>query len=460
MLDKDRERVALFRFGVISDLVTGVVPDGQREAIIQHKSGQLWEIPGKGEGKVGRSTIRDWVQLYQQGGLQALEPTVRSDRGQSRALRAQLAEQIVQLREDRPSRSVQTIVKILHQQNALAAGEKLAPSTVYRLLRDRGLSGRRRASQPATDRRRFSFAHAGDLWQADAMHGPQLRVPGIGRQRKAYLIGIMDDATRMVAHAAFCWQDSLNNFLSVFKTALLRRGIPRRLFVDNGRSFSNLQIERICAELGIALIHARPYSSQSKGKIERFWSTVRSGFLPEVDLGGINSLDSLNQLFMTWCELDYHRTPHRGLEATMTPLDAWMKQVATVRQVDGGVDLDTIFLHSADRRVYDDRTVHLLGRIYEAPAELCGLKVQLRYDPEHPEQAIRLFCKGRPVGEARPLDAVANSRVRRERPQGLQVSANAPSPKVRYVQLLARNSAPADEVAGSTPEADKEKGGV
>jgi len=452
----DEEKVALFRYGVISDLVTGQVRSGHRERWIREKCKQLWDIPGKGVHRIGRSTIRDWINMYEQGGFEALRPVPRRDRGQCRKLRAEVVERIVQLREDRPTRSVPTILKIVAHEGLIGPGDRIAPSTVYRLLKARGLSGRRPDGREGVDRRRFVFPHAGDLWQADAMYGPYLTLPGRKRKARTYLIGLMDDATRVVPHAAFFASENLYSFLAVFRAALAKRGIPRRLFVDNGKAFTNLQIERICAELGVALIRARPYSSQSKGKIERFWATVRARFLTEVDLDGIEGLDQLNRLLWAWLEMDYHRTPHRSLENRSTPLDAWMRQADCLRTVDGRIDLETIFLHTAERRVYDDRTLHLHGRLYEAPAELVGTKVQVRYDPERPEAPIRLFHKGRQVGTARCVDPLGNRFVRRQRPDSGSPGHRRPAQKVHYVELLAKK-VDSEQDTGDPPDDEKEQ---
>jgi len=83
-------------------------------------------------------------------------------------------------------------------------------------------------------------------------------------RRKTYLIAFLDDATRVVPYCAFTFAENTQAFLPVFKQALLRRGIPQRLYVDNGANYRSRQLALVCARLGVALIHARPHQPQGK----------------------------------------------------------------------------------------------------------------------------------------------------------------------------------------------------
>ena len=300
----------------------------------------------------------------------------------------------------------------------------LAPSTVHRLFSRGGLFDKK--PPDGADRRRFAFRDAGELWMSDVMHGPKVR---LGRsRRKTYLIAFIDDATRVIPFAAFATAENIQAFLPVFKNALIRRGLPQRLYVDNGAAYRSRQLVLICAKLGVALVHARPYQPAGKGKIERYFRTLRAGWLNHLDAQALDSLQTLNRSLWAWIEGEYHNTPHRGIEGR-TPLEQWALASAAVRYPDATLDLDDIFLFEARRRVHKDRTVSLNGRLYEVDPLLVGQRVILRYDPEAPPtRPLDVVHDGKPAGKATRLDAYANTAVKRGYPSR-QIEADDPAPE-------------------------------
>ena len=247
------------------------------------------------------------------------------------------------------------------------------------------------------------------------MHGPSVTLAGSRTRRKAYLIAFLDDATRVVPYCAFALAESTQAFLPVFKQALMRRGIPQRLYVDNGANYRSQQLALVCAKLGIALIHARPYQPSGKGKQERFFRTVRAQLLPTLSDADTASLEALNRRLWAWVETEYHHHPHRGLDGD-TPLDRWAAGRAP-RLPEPDLDLDALFLFEAKRRVQRDHTVSLNGTAFEVDAALVGQTVTLRYDPSTPAgRGIEVWHEGRLVVYAKPVDAYANCFVRRRRP--------------------------------------------
>ncbi len=196
---------------------------------------------------------------------------------------------------------------------------------------------------PSTkDRRHFAYQKAGELWMSDVMHGPAVVVSG-RRKQKTYLIGLIDDAIRVVPYGVFALSESTSAYLPVLRQGVMRRGIPLRLYVDNGAAFRSHHLALVCARLGITLIHARPYQPAGKGKQERFFRTVRMRFLPTLGPADLGSLDALNRRFWAWVEGEYHRAPHRGLD-DMTPLDAWAMRSGDVRAAGPEFDLTQMCL--------------------------------------------------------------------------------------------------------------------
>ena len=409
MTDPDddlRQAIALFRYGVIADLVhlpLGTKGIGDK---LRDKAGQPYTIPGTDRTRVAADTIRGWIKLYRDGGFDALYPKPRTDRGQPRRLPPEVAERLVALKTENPACSVRIIIG---KARAEGIDQPLAPSTVHRLFSREGLFDR--APPDGADRRRFAFRDAGELWMSDVMHGPKVRH---GRsRRKSYLVAFIDDATRVIPFAAFADAENVQAFLPIFKNALIRRGLPQRLYVDNGANYRSRQLALVCARLGIVLVHARPYQPAGKGKIERFFRTLRAGWLSHLDTRDLDSLQTLNRSLWAWIEGEYHNTPHRGLDGR-APLEQWALASAGVRYPDATLELDEIFLFEARRLVHKDRTVSLNGRLYEVDPLLVGQRVVLRYDPDAPpSRPLDVVHGGKPAGKATRLDAYANTAVKR-----------------------------------------------
>ena len=419
--DDLRQAIALFRYGVIADLVH--LPLGTKGMVdkMRDKAGQPYTIPGSERTHVAANTIRGWIRLYRYGGFDALYPKPRTDRGQPRRLPPEVAERLIALKTDNPTWSVRAVIRAARDGGV---DHPLAPSTVHRLLSREGLFDKK--PPDGADRRRFAFRDAGELWMSDVMHGPKVR---LGRsRRKTYLIAFIDDATRVIPFAAFATAENIQAFLPVFKNALIRRGLPQRLYVDNGAAYRSRQLVLICAKLGVALVHARPYQPAGKGKIERYFRTLRAGWLSYLDAQALDSLQTLNRSLWAWIEGEYHNSPHRGIDGR-TPLEQWALASAGVRYPDATLDLDEIFLFEARRLVHKDRTVSLNGRLYEVDPLLVGQKVILRYDPDAPPtRPLDVVHDGKHAGKATRLDAYANTAVKRGYPSR-QIEADDPAPE-------------------------------
>ena len=414
---KRSEEVALFRFGVIGDLVH--LPPGAKGLYerLREKADIDYRIPGSLRVRVAPETIRSWLRDYRKGGLDALHPRVRADHGQSHALPREVADLLIAIKDEKRDLSVQLVIREALASGKVPEGLPLAPSTVHRLLSRAGLMAKQPDAPTSKDHRRFVFEKAGDLWMSDVMHGPAVTVGG--KKRKAYLIAFIDDATRVVPYAAFTLSENTAAFLPVLKEAVLRRGCCRRLFVDNGSAFRSHQLALACARLGITLIHARPYHAAAKGKIERWFRTVRLQLLPLLQPGDLASLDALNRRLWTWVEGEYHRSPHRGLDGA-TPLDRWAALADEVRYL--GLDIDDLFLNEAKRKVAKDRTVSLGGIVYEVDAALVGEVVVLRHDPAKLGRSVQVWLKGARAKDAKVVDVHANCFVKREKPEGLRLA--------------------------------------
>ena len=424
-----RRAVALFRYGVIADLAR-LEPGA--EGLYRHiaqKAERDYTIPGTTRTRIAAETIRHWLKRYRVGGFDALSPKPRADRGRPRKIPDDIAELLIAIKEEHPKLAVRGVIEHARASGELPDDMVLAPSTVNRLLVREGLMRPRPEAPSSNDRRRFAFARAGELWMSDVMHGPSVAVEGKGR-RKAYLIAFLDDATRVVPYATFALSENTAAFLPVFKQALMRRGVPERLYVDNGANYRSQHLALVCAKLGVALIHARPYQPQGKGKLERWFRTVRAQLVARLTPEDTASVAALNRRLWAYVEGEYHHAPHRSL-AGDTPLERWARCGDAVSFPQPSVDLDALFLFEVTRRVQRDRTVSLNGVVYEVDAALVGEKVTLRHDPAAPPgRPIEVWHEGRHLADATPLDAYANCFVKRDRPsRNLVPDGPAPEPR-------------------------------
>jgi putative transposase len=426
----ETDAVALFRYGVIADLIHLDPQERQISARLRAKAERTYVIPRSTRRHVAAETIRDWLQAYRRGGFEALRPKPRSDCGQLRALDQSVADLLCSIKEQHSDYSIPLVIQEARARG-LAPDIALPNATVHRLLTRHGLMDRDRNKGDSHDRRRFAFSGANQLWMSDVMHGPSVLADG-KRKHKTYLVALLDDATRIIPFAAFAFSEAVAAFLPVLEQAIRRRGIPERLYVDNGSAFRSHQLALVCAKLGITLIHARPYKPQGKGKIERWFRTVRMQLLPRLRDNDLHGLGALNQRLWAFVEGEYHQTPHKGL-ADKTPFDRWAQTSHDVRLP--GPELADMFLFEQKRRVQKDRTVSLLGVVYEVDASLVGETVTLRFDPTRPGAPIEVVSKERTFSGVKTVDAYANCFVRRDHGSKLLEPSSPPAPPQAGLRL-------------------------
>jgi putative transposase len=420
--DPDRQAVALFRYGVIADLVQ--LPPNHRGIykLLHEKAAVEYTIPGSLRRRVAAETIRGWLRDYRRGGFDALLPKQRADHGSTRSIPPRVADLLCQLKDDDPGLTIPMVIREARKHTNVVSDEVvLAESTVHRLLARRGLTRKPAGTPSSKDHRRFEYEDAGELWMSDVMYAPKIREAG--RLRQTYLIAFIDDATRVIPYAAYTFSEGSISYLQVLAQAIRRRGIPKRLYVDNGSAFRSRQLAVVCAKLGIALIHARPYTPQGKGKMERWFRTVRMQHLPQLTSEHLSSLTTMNRALAAWIEGEYHHAPHRGLHDE-TPAAKWSRTSEYIRMP--SADIAELFLSEQRRRVQKDRTVTLDGVAFEVDAALVGDHVILRYDPAWApaKRVVEVWHQGRRVEIARRVDVLANCFVKRNQStQELQLSA-------------------------------------
>jgi transposase InsO family protein len=423
-----KQQVALFRYGLISDIVC--LEPGTKGIYdkIKEKAARQYSIPCSRRNQIAAETFRSWIKDYRKDGFDGLFPKTRTDKGRSRTLTTETEDILVEIKENNLNLSVTQVIKDAKKQDKIDQELELSETIVYRLLSSRGLMDKRKIEEPGgKDHRRFSYQFAGELFMSDVMHGPAVFTEG-RKKHKAYLIAFIDDASRVIPYAEFALGEKTRDFMPVFKQAVMRRGIPKRLFVDNGSAFRSRHLAIVCARLGVTLIHSRAYHAAAKGKIERWFRTVRQQFIPTLGDHQKTSLANLNQALWNYIESEYHHNRHRILGES--PLDRWAGCGDRVRYPEPGLDLEDLFLAEDRRKVHKDRTISLHGKVYEADAALVGETVNIRYDPATPGQAIQIWFKNERYNDAKLVDTFANCFVKRNRPSNSLSVKNKKDKKV------------------------------
>ena len=410
-MDDKAEKIALFRYGLIAPLVLETLPRGELTRRAQEIAARLYDIPYSTRRQVSVDTLLEWTLRYRRNSLAALHPKPRQDRGQLRAINPQTAALIERLKRESPSRTGAALLFHLSLADKDQQQPQLSPSTLYRFLRARGLTERQLLldKAAASTHKKYEAEFANQTWQSDMLFGPWVQRPA-GGQRQVFLQATLDDASRLIPHAQFYSDQGLDSFLDCLRQAISARGIPTRLYMDNAKIYRSPQLARIAASIGILIIHTPPYQPEGRGKIERFFRSVREQFLADLDPKALLSLDQLNERLWHWLDTVYHRREHSSLQTT--PLLRWQRDIAQVRQLPPATDMRRLFFHRVDRLVRRDSTFQLNNLFFEAPPLLSGKKIEARFDPLDLTR-VEIYCDGKPEGVARLVDAVVNGRTYR-----------------------------------------------
>ena len=350
-------------------------------------------------------TIQTWYSLVNQGGVEMLENRPRKDRGKHRkvspeALGEAIEQVLPEFREDRYNRMM--IYRRCIERGTLSR-QLCSQTSFFRLVKEYDLLTPPTKTQ---NKRRLAFSkrYANEMWQLDTMFGPHLKIAG--RMVQTKLIAFIDDASRVITHGEFFPSENTDNLLRAMQSAFHKRGVPERLYVDNGAIYTCAEINQVCTRLGTLLCHAPVRDGAAKGKIERFFRTVRDKFLlQELD---ISSLKKLNDQFRVWVEEEYNAAVHGTLQ--MTPVDRFAMDLKRIRFLEPMDFNEELFFFEQDRCVRKDNTFQVRNVRYEAPRDLAGRKIQVRFNRANLTRIVVFYKKER-MGEATELDFYANDRA-------------------------------------------------
>jgi len=417
-MDEDRRRdVGLFRYALIRDAADASLSKAERGRLVRALADQEHVGPDGRPVRVARGTLDEWIRAYRHGGFEALVP--RPPRVLPRTP-AEVLELAFQLKREQPARTAAQV----HQVMVAAGVSAPAVRTLQTHLARAGLNTRADGRNPDKVYGRFEATARNELWMGDGLHGPKLD----GAVRRAVLLAFIDDHSRLLVGWRWGTGEDVIRLEAALRPGLMARGLPDAILVDRGSAFVSTQLLRACAVLGVRLVHASPRAATTKGKIERFFRTVRDQFLVEVDGRPNLDLPELNRLFSAWLEVVYHRRVHSETKAT--PLERFM--AAGAPTLPTPALLREAFLWSQTRTVTKTATVSLHSNDYEVDAALAGRKVELVFDPFDLTR-IEVRYLHRPFGLAVPV------RIgRHTHPQARNEPAPAAAPTgIDYLGLLA-----------------------
>ena len=387
-----------------------IAPGKTRDERVRNVAAMVFLDEEGNQYKFTWRTIQTWHYNYKNHGITGMHGTTRADKGKTRKV---TPEQVLE--------AINTALPHFHNK-ANGRHEKPNKTAIYRFCIEKGLLHAssiarttfcRMVSQyemlkedPSSENKRrlaFSMQYANQLWQADTMFGPMVD------RKQSKLIAFIDDASRVLCHGEFFTAENTDSMVRALRSAFYKRGLPEQLLVDNGSIYVSQEITLICARVGCILRHTAVRDAAAKGKIERFFRRVRDQFLiRNLDL---SSIGELNKQFTHWVEQDYNATVHTTLG--MKPIDRFGVDLARIRFLSPSQSTDELFYAQETRTVKKDNTFSFQGDRYETPVDFRGKEVELRYERHH-QGAIIVYDKGRRIGQARLLNAVANGLARRQ----------------------------------------------
>ncbi|ATB51296.1 DDE-type integrase/transposase/recombinase [Corallococcus macrosporus] len=403
------EAVAVFRHGVIGALTQAELDRGQLAAALSQLATQRFRPPGADATRsFSVPTLERWYYAFRRRGLAGLTPQPRRDKGRAQEVPGPLRELLCDIRREHPSASVALILRTLVADGRMQGGA-VSASTVRRLFHQEGLDRvALRDSAGSRTRLRWQVERPMALWHGDVCHGPALEVGGKSRPLRVH--ALLDDASRYVVALEAHHSEREVDMLGLFVRALRRHGKPDALYLDNGATYRGDTLATACARLGISLLHARPYDAPARGKMERFWRTLREGCLDF--LGPVASLHDVNVRLWAFLDAHYHAAAHSRLVGR-TPASVFGAHPRAPDGLDEKALADALTVRIR-RRVRRDTTVALDGVDYELDAgHLAGRLVFLCRTLVDADAAPWVEVDGQRL-PLHPVDAVRNAR--RERP--------------------------------------------
>ena len=374
MKDDKREKIALFRYAIISPAVCRAFDDASSlKGFFRDAADKVYTNPSGEDTKISASTIERWFYAYKEGGFEAIIPRRRSDKGKSRKLDDDLTNQILFLKKEYPRIPATLVHQKLIDNGTIRRGD-VSLSTITRYINQLKVT---QINSSVSDMRRYERAHINEVWCGDSSVGPYLTIDS--KKCRTYIIALIDDASRMIVGIDIFFNDNFINLMSVMKSAVTKFGKPLLLNFDNGSPYKNGQMELLAARLGTTIHYNKPYTPTGKAKIERWFRTMKDQWMSTINPKDYSSLEELRHSLLTYVD-SYQKTIHSSLD-NISPLDRFFNESSLIKRLDDDY-IDKAFLLECKRRVSADNVITIDEIPYEVPYIYSKQSITIRYSSD------------------------------------------------------------------------------
>lgn len=391
MKEEERQKIALFRYGIIAPLISETHDEQKSlKEFFSHASQKVYTNPRGEETKISESSIERWYYYYKNDGFDALLPQRRSDTGRSRKIDDDIESQIRYLKKEYPRIPATLIHQKLVDNGTITKGD-ISLSTINRFVNQVNIEEKHTNNK---EMRRYERAHINEVWYGDTCYGPYLKIDG--KKKRVYILALIDDASRYIVGIDVFFNDTFVNLMSVMKTAITRHGKPKLLSFDNGSPYKNKQMDLLVARIGSVLNYNYPNNPVQKAKIERWFLTLKSQWMSQLNMNDFSSLIELRDNLMAYVN-EYNRRIHSSLDG-LTPQDRFFKESHLIKRL-SDEQIEKYFLLEYERRVTADNVVMIDEVEYEVDYRYSRQKITLRYSPD----LSKIYVVDKDTGELTPI---------------------------------------------------------
>ncbi len=403
MTDKDRERIAVFRYGIISPLVVGSYIELSKDTFYKNASARITKDHDGNSYSISPSTIERWYSKYMKLGLEGLIPKKRVDKGRLRKLSDDAILKIEEIKAKFPRIQTTVIYETLIK-DGIINKKDISLSSINRFVNMLDIKNNYKVKK---DMKRYEKEHINELWCGDSSVGPYIKVNG--KKIKTYMIALIDDASRLIVGIKLFENDNFVNLMSVIKSAISKYGKPKYFNFDNGKSYKNEQMNLLVARIGSVVRYCEPYSPESKSKIERWFRTLKDHWMRVIDWNNWKSLEEAQISLLEYVN-KYNNTVHSSLGKT--PSERFFLESEYIKRLTDR-EIKEYFYLEKECKVSIDNIINLEKRQFEVPYIYSKQLIKIRYSYDFTE--VFVVRNDGTLEEIKLVDKIANSKIKREK---------------------------------------------